>query len=50
MRPRGSRTMSIHEWDDRYAEVSIANSLLRAEELAELAHDVGFQLGRAIPA
>ncbi|MCB9645615.1 MAG: DUF2252 family protein [Deltaproteobacteria bacterium] len=36
----------IHSWVDNYREVKLAESFQRVEELEEVVHDVGVQLGR----
>ena len=42
-------TFWIHAWVDNYEELSIDEDLQKVEELAEVAFDVGVQLGRGHP-
>ena len=42
-------TFWIHAWVDNYEEMSIASDIKSADELAEIAYDVGVQLGRGHP-
>jgi hypothetical protein len=42
-------TFWIHAWVDNYDEVSIAEGFQTPDELAEVAYDVGVQLGRGHP-
>ena len=44
----GNKTLWVHAWPDNYVEVAIA-TLRSAEELREIAYDVGVQLGRGHP-
>ena len=42
-------TFWVHAWVDNYAEASITETFLSPSELAEVAYDVGVQLGRGHP-
>lgn len=42
-------TFWIHAWVDNYAEASVLESFQSADELAEVAFDIGQQLGRGHP-
>lgn len=42
-------TFWVHAWVDNYAEASVLESFQSAAELAEVAYDVGVQLGRGHP-
>ena len=42
-------TFWIHKWVDNYVEVSIVDDFQTPDELAEVAYDVGVQLGRGHP-
>lgn len=42
-------TFWVHAWVDNYAEASVADSFASPDELAEVAFDVGVQLGRGHP-
>ena len=42
-------TFWVHAWVDNYAEVAIDQTFQSPEELAEVAYDIGVQLGRGHP-
>ena len=42
-------TFWIHAWVENYRELSIEKEVMSNDELAEVAHDVGVQLGRGHP-
>ena len=44
-----NKTFWVHAWTDNYQELDIQTSLRSAEELREVAFDVGVQLGRGHP-
>ncbi len=48
LRMRG-HTFWIHAWVENYRELEIGDDLVSADELAEVAYDVGVQLGRGHP-
>jgi hypothetical protein len=45
----GGKTFWVHGWTDHYVELDIQRSLRSAQELREVAYDVGVQLGRGHP-
>ncbi len=44
--PVSARMYWVHEWLANYAELDVEETLESPEELAEIARDVGFQMGR----
>jgi hypothetical protein len=44
--PPGARPYWVHEWLANYEELDVNESLTSMEDLREIAHDVGLQLGR----
>jgi hypothetical protein len=45
----GGKTFWVHAWTDHYVELDIQKELRSAQELREVAYDVGVQLGRGHP-
>ena len=45
----GAKTFWVHAWTDHYQELNIQKTLRSAQELREVAFDVGVQLGRGHP-